>query len=151
VDDVEKAPSFKGLKPASSRTSRVKKANRASDTMPEVILRRELWRLGLRYNKCPRDLPGKPDLAFRRSKVAVFCDGDFWHGRNWATLKEKLENGTNSAYWPAKIARNIQRDATVNVLLEQLGWQVIRVWETDVKRHPEVAAQVISNAVRSRR
>ena len=73
----------------------------------QVLLRSELWRLGLRYRKHAGNLPGKPDIVFARAKVVVFCDGDFWHGRDWPRLKARLKKRHKAAYWVAKIARNI--------------------------------------------
>lgn len=75
---------------------------------------KELRRLGLYYHKNTPGLPGQPDIVFRSAKVAVFCDGDFWHGRNWRTLRGSLSKGTNSAYWIAKIRSNMQRDLRQN-------------------------------------
>lgn len=148
---VRKAPSFTGLQPASAASSRAKRSNRRRDTQHEVILRRELWRLGLRFKKNVETLPGKPDIVFQGTRVVVFCDGDFWHGRKWQTLKPKLEQGTNATYWSAKIASNIERDARNTALLQEAGWYVIRLWETDIKRDPETAAKYIKNVVDARR
>lgn len=146
-----KAPSFKGLKPASEVASRVKSANRRQDTLHEVLLRSHLWRLGLRFRKNVTTLPGKPDIVFAGTKVVVFCDGDFWHGRDWQSRQEKLSRGTNSSYWLAKIASNIKRDARNTALLKKAGWHVIRLWETDVKRDPLTAAMHIKKVVAARK
>jgi DNA mismatch endonuclease, patch repair protein len=145
-----KVPSFTGLRPASEAASQVKRKNRRSDTLHELILRRELWRLGLRFRKNVNSLPGKPDVVFPSAKVAVFCDGDFWHGRDWESRQEKLSRGTNASYWLAKIASNIERDARNTALLKKDGWRVIRLWETDVKRDPVAAAVRIKKAVDAR-
>ncbi len=77
-------------------------------------------------------LPGKPDLVFPGNKVAVFCDGDFWHGRDWTHRKAKLARGHNSGYWIAKIERNMGRDSEISEQLSQLGWTVLRFWEGDI-------------------
>jgi|SRR5579884_1598313 len=139
-----KTPSFKDCVPVSSVTSYVKSRNRSHDTQAELMLRRALWRMGLRYRKNVSELPGKPDIVISRARVVVFCDGDFWHGRNWETLRSKLEQGANARYWPAKIARNIERDREHDARLAADGWHVVRVWETDVKRNPDaVAAEII--------
>jgi DNA mismatch endonuclease Vsr len=103
-------PSYAGFRPASEAASRAKRANRHADTGHELLLRRELWRLGLRYRKNVKGLPGKPDLVFGSARIAVFCDGDFWHGRDWERLKEELARRHNSTYWLAKISRNRERD-----------------------------------------
>ncbi len=144
---MPKMPSFKGLVPASEASSRAKRANRCQDTIPEFLLRRELWKMGLRYRKNVQDMPGKPDLIFVGAKVAVFCDGDFWHGREWPARLEKLAKGTNAPYWSLKIARNIERDLRVTTLLGRDGWRVIRLWETDIKRDPHAAACYVREAV----
>jgi DNA mismatch endonuclease (patch repair protein) len=114
------------------------------------LLRRLLWSLGLRYRKNVARLPGRPDLVFVSARVVVFCDGDFWHGRHWPRLKKKLERGSNAAYWSAKIARNVQRDRANTRVLEQQGWRVLRLWETDIKRDPQGAARQIQRAVSRR-
>lgn len=105
---------------------------RSKDTAPEVALRKALWREGLRYRKHYKGVPGSPDIAFVGVKVAVFCDGDFWHGRNWATRKARLIT-PNKDYWVRKIERNMERDARVNHELAALGWTVVRVWEHEIK------------------
>jgi DNA mismatch endonuclease (patch repair protein) len=143
-------PSYKGFAPASETASRAKRANRNKDTLHEVLLRRALWRLGLRFRKHVSGLPGNPDLVFSRARVLVFCDGDFWHGRNWSRLKAQLRLRHNSAYWVAKISRNRERDKQLNCLLEQQGWQVLRVWETDIKTDPASIALSIRDTVVSR-
>jgi DNA mismatch endonuclease (patch repair protein) len=142
-------PSYKGLAPASEAASRAKRANRKTDTTHEVLLRRQLWRLGLRYRKHVSNLPGNPDLVFVRARVIVFCDGDFWHGRNWDTLKAQLKQRHNAAYWLAKISRNRERDQQTTTLLREQGWVVLRFWETDIKKDPASTAQVIRVAVAS--
>ncbi len=138
-----KSPSYKGLKPASETASRIKRNNRRADTKPELMLRKELWRAGLRFRKNVKTLPGKPDIVFRKALVAVFCDGDFWHGRNWEALKKKLDNGTNPEYWAAKIGGNMERDKRNTALLEEAGWRVVRVWEGDIKKSlPEIVSRI---------
>ena len=83
-----------------------------------------------------------------RAKLAIFCDGDFWHGRDWRSLKKKLSKGTSAEYWLAKIAANIKRDKRNTFLLKMAGWSVIRVWETDIKKNPLAAARLINKAYR---
>ncbi|HEY8684889.1 MAG TPA: very short patch repair endonuclease [Chloroflexota bacterium] len=148
---VTDSPSFKGLVPASEAASRAKRANRKRDTAVELVLRREIWRMGLRYRKHAADVPGTPDLVFPGLRVAVFCDGDFWHGRNWDTLRPKLEQGSNAAYWPGKIARNRERDLATNAKLAAAGWRVLRLWETDIRRHPQSAATTVLRFVDERK
>ena len=81
-------------------------------------------------------LPGRPDLVFSRKRLIVFCDGDFWHGRNWPLLRRALQRRANSTYWTAKILANRNRDRRQNRALRHQGWDVVRVWETDVLARP---------------
>lgn len=117
-------------------THKIMSAIHSKETRPEVALRKEIWRRGLRYRKNDKNLPGKPDIVFTRARLAVFCDGDFWHGHNWAirgygSLDEELRR--YSPEWAEKILRNIERDQRVTRQLRGLGWQVIRIWESDIK------------------
>jgi DNA mismatch endonuclease (patch repair protein) len=81
-----------------------------------------------------RSLPGCPDIVFRRAKLAVFCDGDFWHGYNWIGRKAKLVRGANARYWMAKIEGNMERDINSQLLLESKGWRVLRFWESEIAK-----------------
>jgi len=146
-----KTPSYEGLRPASENASKSKRRNGKVGTEHEKMLCKELRRLGLYFRTNAPGLLGKPDIVFRSAKVVVFCDGDFWHGRNWRTLRQSLRKGTNSAYWITKIRSNMQRDLRQTRLLKMQGWQVVRVWETDVKRDPTGAARLILKVVNSRR
>lgn len=142
--------SFAGLLPASAASSRAAKgSSRKRDTRCELVLRRVLWRRGLRYRLDVADLPGRPDVAFTRVRLAVFCDGDFWHGRNLEARVSALANGHNAPYWVAKIRGNVARDARHDAALEALGWKVLRLWERDITRDPEAAADRVLDAVRS--
>lgn len=140
-------PSFNGLSPASKASSLAKRRNTRRNTVHEVILRRELWRAGLRFRKNVETMPGKPDIVFSSAKVIVFCDGDFWHGRNWPALKRKLAVGSNAPYWRAKIASNIKRDRLHTASLERAGWTVVRLWECDIRRDPFAAAAAVRQKV----
>jgi DNA mismatch endonuclease, patch repair protein len=125
-------PSYQGFKPSNVYSSANKKMVKSANTRAEIILRRSLRKAGLRFRLNDLSLPGKPDLTFSRYKVAVFCDGDFWHGRDWPKLRRKLMNRANSSYWIAKVIANRRRDRAVNHLLLKLGWIVVRIWETDI-------------------
>lgn len=144
---VSNTPSFRKLRASSSRASRALAGNRATDTKCERLLRSELWRLGLRFRKNVSSLPGKPDVVFRRERVAVFCDGDFWHGKNWEARRRKLRKGSNSKYWVAKIQSNIDRDRSDNRKLERLGWRVVRVWESQILADPANHARRVHRSV----
>lgn len=101
---------------------------------PERLLRRSLWLSGVRYRKNFKALPGKTDIAIPHKCLVIFVDGDFWHGRNWEKRKARLMLGSNSDYWIRKIAYNMVRDEQVNKALIEMGWQVLRIWETDLKK-----------------
>lgn len=125
-------------------TSRRMSLQRTRDTEPEVLLRRELHRRGLRY-RVDVPLPGMPrrraDVLFTRAKVAVFVDGCFWHG----CPEHKTAPTNNRAWWAAKLARNIERDRETGVHLSSLGWTAFRVWEHENMKH---AATDIERIVR---
>ena len=145
-------PSFKGLRSSSTRASATASASsRKRDTRCEIILRRELSRLGLRYRIATEGLPGTPDVVFVGPRVAVFCDGDFWHGRNLSVRIKKLEAGHNAPYWVAKIRTNVERDVRQTNLLESAGWLVLRFWESDIRRDASSIAARVAAVVAGRR
>ena len=113
------------------KRSNLMKKIKSKDTKPELLLRKTLWSLGLRYRKNVKKLPGTPDIVFAKKKVAIFIDGEFWHGYKWGLKKKKIK--ANREFWIPKIERNIQRDIENNQLLKELGWIVIRFWDSDIK------------------
>lgn len=127
------------MKRADRRTGLSRKA----DTRHELLLRRMLWRAGCRFRKNVPELPGKPDIAFPRVKLAIFCDGDFWHGKDWRNRRAKLESGSNPRYWVDKIERNMERDSENTRLLQDAGWTVMRFWESDIIARPQLIAMEI--------
>lgn len=114
------------------------------------MLRRALWGLGLRYRVAAAGVPGRPDIVFKGKRIAVFCDGDFWHGRNLEARLARLQAGHNAPYWTAKIRRNVERDRTNDAELKAAGWAVVRLWESDILRDPEAAAGLVAELYRSR-
>ncbi|HEX6123353.1 MAG TPA: DNA mismatch endonuclease Vsr [Ktedonobacterales bacterium] len=115
---------------------------RSRDTAPEVAFRKALWARGVRYHVCPPDLPGKPDIVIPSHQVAIFIDGDFWHGGQWrrrglTTLEDQFRATTTRGYWLQKIRRNIQRDCRNTAALQRDGWTVLRIWESQVSRDLE--------------
>lgn len=146
------APSYKDLSPASAVASHIARASSAKrDTKPELLLRRAVWSSGLRYRINVASLPGCPDLVVSTSRLAVFCDGDFWHGRNLDQRLKKLRAGHNGRYWVSKIKSNVDRDLRVTRLLRDTGWRVLRFWESDIRANPERAARAVLTAARARR
>ena len=135
-----RSPSYRGFTSSSEAQSRAKQANRRANTTPELTLRRELHRLGLRFRLKTNHLPGRPDLIFPTARVAIFCDGDFWHGRDWERLRRALQRRANPDYWIAKIGYNRRRDAEVNQQLTEAGWHVMRLWESEIVLEPTEAA-----------
>lgn len=126
-------PNFSRYRPASTTSSRVASANsNKTRTRCEIVLRRRLKREGLAFEVNVRTLPGVPDIVFRRQKIAVFCDGDFWHGRSLKRRLSKLARGHNPEYWIDKIRYNVARDKLLRRRLRAEGWRVFRCWETDV-------------------
>lgn len=119
-------------------------AVKGKNTKPELMLRKALWARGLRYRLHVKDLPGRPDLVFPSARVAVFVDGDFWHGHDWENLRPKLK----SEYWVKKIERNIERDEEQTAALRELGWRVIRLWEHEVKEDLATCASHVEQAIR---
>ncbi|WP_294151137.1 very short patch repair endonuclease [uncultured Selenomonas sp.] len=107
---------------------------RAKDTKPEVRLRKALWHCGLRYRKNWRRLPGTPDIALTRQKIAIFVDGDFWHARGHQEHPGE-QVASNKEYWQCHLARNVERDKDVNDELTELGWLVLRFWEGDIQKN----------------
>lgn len=121
------------------------------DTRPELRLRRALHARGLRYRTHAPDLAGRPDLVNRSRKIALFVDGDFWHGnpddwkrRGFDSMEAQFRAG-NRDRWIAKLRRNVERDREVTALLEAEGWLVIRVWESEVKTDLETVANRIAS------
>lgn len=115
----------------SSAMSKIKGLN----TKPEIALRKALWNAGVRYRINVKNLPGKPDILIRKYMLAVFVDGEFWHGYNWETKKTRIK--TNMAFWIPKIERNMQRDRENSEKLAILGFTVIRFWEHEIKKNLE--------------
>lgn len=128
VPRFEESNGFYTTKERSRLMSRIKGIN----TKPEVLLGKTLWHTGLRYRKNCKSLAGKPDLVNKKLKLAIFIDGEFWHGYQWESKKDKIK--ANRGFWIPKIERNMQRDAEVNFLLQQKGYRVFRFWEREVKQ-----------------
>lgn len=120
---------------------------RDKDSGIEVALRQALWKKGYRYRKNYALLPGKPDIALTKDKIAIFCDGEFFHGKDWEVLKPRLERSNNSDYWIKKISRNRERDDEVNKKLLFMGWTVIRFWGNDIKKDVDGCVRVVEETI----
>ena len=120
---------------------------KSKDTKIEVLLRKALWDRGYRYRKNYKDLPGKPDIVLTKYKIAIFCDGEFFHGKDWEELKPRLKNSNNSEYWINKISKNMERDDEINKQLLFLGWTVIRFWGDEIKKNTDGCIKVIEETI----
>lgn len=119
---------------------------KGKDTKPEILLRKTLWTIGVRGWRChAKDTPGKPDLLFRKPRLAVFVDGVWWHGHPdyyWPGIRNK--------YWDEKIQGNIKRDKRINLLLNKLGWKVLRFWDKDILQNSLKCAKLVQSILLER-
>ncbi|WP_419023049.1 very short patch repair endonuclease [Emergencia sp.] len=120
------------------------------DTKIELKLRKALWEAGYHYRKNYKGLPGTPDIAFTKYKIAVFCDSEFFHGKDWDKLKEKLKSSNNSEYWLNKIETNINRDKRIDAELDEMGWRVIHFWGNDILRDVDGCVKQIGDVILGR-
>ena len=120
---------------------------RSNNTKIEIILRKALWHRGYRYRINYKKLPGKPDIVLTKYKIAIFCDGEFFHGKDWEVLKPRLEKGDNGSFWISKISRNRERDDEINKKLLFMGWTVIRFWGNDIKKDTDECIRVIEETI----
>ena len=123
----------------------------SQDTSIELQLRKALWNKGYRYRKNFKALPGSPDIVLTKYKIAIFCDSEFFHGKNWNVLKLRLEKGKNPDYWIKKIERNRTRDWENDKKLLFLDYIVIHFWGEDILKHTDDCLQVIEEAVWERK
>jgi DNA mismatch endonuclease (patch repair protein) len=124
------------------------RAIRSTNTKGEVLLAKALWNLGYRYRKNNRTIFGTPDLTFKKLKIAIFVDSEFFHGKDWETQKDRVK--TNTEFWQKKIERNIQRDIEVNNYLESQNWKVLRFWSGEIEKNLEDCVAKIQSEIISR-
>lgn len=125
--------------------SKIMRSIKGKDTKEEILLSKALWQKGYRYRKNNRSVYGKPDLTFKKYKIAIFVDGEFFHGYNWQEKKYQIKS--NLEYWIPKIERNIERDKKVNEYLIKNGWKVIRFWSNFVKKNLEDCILIIEKEI----
>ena len=140
-----KEPRFFGE--TSEKSHRTMSRIRGKNTKIEVALRKALWSKGYRFRKNYKELPGKPDIALTKHKIAIFCDSEFFHGKDWDSLKEKLKKGKNPDYWISKIERNRERDKEKDEMLQAKGWTVIHFWGKEILKNPEECIRVIEETI----
>ena len=133
--------------PVSEQRHKNMSAIKSKDTSIEVRLRKALWHKGYRYRKNYKWLPGTPDIVLTRYKIAIFCDSEFFHGKDWDELRLRLENGSNSSYWVKKISRNIERDSRNDRSLKAVDWTVLRFWGKDIMKHTDECIRTIEETI----
>jgi len=111
----------------------------------EILLAKALWHTGLRYRKNNKSVFGKPDFTFKKFRIAIFVDSEFFHGKNWEVYKHRVKESNH--FWIAKIERNIERDREVNAFLIANGWTVLRFWSTEVKKNLEGCVAAVQDAI----
>lgn len=124
---------------------------KGKDTSIELALRKALWAKGIRYRKNYKAIPGRPDIALTKYKIAIFCDSEFFHGKEWDSLKPKLEKGKNPDYWIPKIERNMERDRDKDRQLEQEGWTVIHFWGKEISKDLDNCVKTIEEIIFERK
>jgi DNA mismatch endonuclease (patch repair protein) len=143
LEQTIKVPRFKeanGFTTTKARSKAMAKI-RGKNTKSEILLRKALWGLGIRYRKNDPRLPGKPDIVIQKYRLVIFIDGEFWHGYNWEKKKPTIKS--NPEFWIAKIERNMQRDRLNNQLLLEKGWYVLRFWDQEIKKEFGVSLRII--------
>ncbi|MEC7755664.1 MAG: very short patch repair endonuclease [Bacteroidota bacterium] len=134
MDKLSKEQRRKNMQAVKSKGSKI-----------ETLLAKELWKRGYRYRKNNKSVYGKPDLTFKKYKIAIFVDGEFWHGKDWK--ERKKDHKTNKEFWYNKIERNIERDKEVNDHLLKNGWQVLRFWGKEIELELVNCIQKIENKI----
>lgn len=122
-------------------------AIRSKDTKPEKKLAKAIWAKGYRYRKNDKSVFGKPDIVFKRLKMAVFVDSEYFHGRNWETQKFRIKS--NREFWWPKIERNMKRDKEVNQRLHSEGWRVLRFWDKEIEKRLEEIINKVEKTIKS--
>ena len=135
MDKLTKEQREKNMQAVKNKNSRI-----------EIVLGKALWNLELRYRKNDKSVFGTPDFTFKKHKVAIFCDSEFWHGKDWEIRKH--DHKSNQDFWLPKIERNIQRDAEVNAELEKQGWTILRFWGKDILKNPQNCALEVEKIIR---
>ena len=122
-------------------------AIRSRDTRIEILLRKALWHEGIRYRKNYKVCSCHPDIVITKYRIAVFCDGEFWHGKSL----ERYDVATNVKFWHEKIKRNVERDLENTIELRDNGWIVLGFWETEIKKHLDDCVAEVKRCIEVRR
>lgn len=129
------------------KRSKIMKAIHSNNTSVEIMLRNELWKRNARYRIHARILGCKPDISIKKYKLAIFVDGDFWHGHDFSDKRFR----TNKKYWDNKIRRNMERDLEQTIMLRDAGWDVLRFWESEIKSDVAGCVDKIAAVINSRK
>ena len=113
----------------------------------EVKLASALWKRGYRFRRNSKYVFGKPDFSLKKYRLAIFVDGEYFHGKNWE--KEKYRIKTNREFWWKKIEGNIERDKKVNQYLKERGWKVIRFWNKEIEKNFDLCLSIIENQIKT--
>jgi DNA mismatch endonuclease (patch repair protein) len=130
------------MKETPEQRSRIMRAVKSADTVPELIVRRLVHGMGYRFRLHRKDLPGKPDLIFPRLRKVVFVNGCFWHGHDCA--RGARVPARNREYWIRKVARNMERDRKTLAALKDLGWESLVVWECELNDRQRIGVRMKS-------
>lgn len=125
------------------------RAIKSKGTKIEELLGKALWSKGFRYRKNNKDVFGKPDFTFKKYKIAVFCDSEYFHGKDWENQKHRIK--TNKEFWHNKIESNIRRDKEVNEKLTKDGWKVIRFWGQEIKKNLDICIDKIEREINEKK
>ncbi|MDR3597713.1 very short patch repair endonuclease [Clostridium sp.] len=136
MDNLTKEQRHKNMKNIKSKNTKI-----------EIKLCKALWNRGYRYRKNYKELPGKPDIVLTKYRIAIFCDSEFFHGKDWEKQKIRLEKSNNSEYWIKKISNNIKRDVEIDKQLSYLGWTVIRFWGKDILKYIDKCIKEIEDTI----
>jgi len=129
---------------APDQRRKVMRSIRSKDTKAEIRLRKALYHAGHRYRKNWKKLPGTPDIVLTRHKICVFCDSEFFHGKDY-DIKKPVK--TNSEYWTRKIQRNMERDREVTARLRAMGWTVVRFWDSEITKSLDKCVKAIEEMI----
>ncbi|AWA29390.1 very short patch repair endonuclease [Flavobacterium magnum] len=132
-------------KSSKDKRSKIMRAIKSKDTKSEVLLAKALWKRGHRYRKHNKSIFGTPDLSFKKYKIAIFVDSEFFHGKHWDIVEKRPK--ANAEFWQKKIERNMQRDDEVNVFLIQSGWTVLRFWSDDIRKNLYTTVRTIEKHI----
>ena len=121
------------------------RAIKSKNTKMEVKLAKKLWKRGHRFRRNSKSISGKPDFSLKKYKLAIFIDGEYFHGKDWDENKHRIK--TNRDFWWKKIEGNIQRDNRVNTELEEEGWKVIRFWSNEIRKKLDICVGLIEKEI----